>query len=130
MKSVFGGSKGRPGYYDPVKGDLGFHYTRMAYVDQTQVIISGGQIAASVFGGGENGHVRYNATVTMTDGTVGLELTAGEKELDANGEARVDIYHGNIYGGGRGIDMTQGETGSSQTINLGSTASALAIPIL
>ena len=44
----------------------------------------------------------------MTDGTVGLELTAGEKELDANGEARVDIYHGNIYGGGRGIDMTQG----------------------
>ena len=106
--SVFGGSKGRPGYYDPVKGDLGFFYTRMAYVDQTQVIISGGQIAASVFGGGENGHVRYNATVTMDGGTVGLELTAGEKELDANGEARVDIYHGNIYGGGRGIDMTQG----------------------
>ena len=106
--SVFGGSKGRPGYYDPVQGDLGFHYTRMAYVDQTQVIISGGQIAASVFGGGENGHVRYNATVTMTDGTVGLELTAVEKELDANGEARVDIYHGNVYGGGRGIDMTQG----------------------
>ncbi len=107
--SVFGGSKGRPGYYDEATHtDLGFHYTRMAYVDQTQVIISGGQIAASVFGGGENGHVRYNATVTMTDGTVGLELTAGEKELDANGEARVDIYHGNVYGGGRGIDMTQG----------------------
>ena len=107
--SVFGGSKGRPGYYDTVNHvDLGFFYTRMAYVDQTQVIISGGQIAASVFGGGENGHVRYNATVTMTDGTVGLELTAGEKELDANGEARVDIYHGNIYGGGRGIDTTQG----------------------
>ncbi len=107
--SVFGGSKGRPGYYDDVNGvDLGFHYTRMAYVDQTQVIIHGGQIAASVFGGGENGHVRYNATVTMDGGTVGLELTAGEKELDANGEARVDIYHGNIYGGGRGIDMTQG----------------------
>ena len=107
--SVFGGGKGRPGYYDTINDiDYGFHYTRMAYVDQTQVIISGGQIAASVFGGGENGHVRYNATVTMTDGTVGLELTAGEKELDANGEARVDIYHGNIYGGGRGIDMTQG----------------------
>ena len=107
--SVFGGSKGRPGYYDDVHGvDFGFHYTRMAYVDQTQVIIHGGQIAASVFGGGENGHVRYNATVTMDGGTVGLELTAGEKELDANGEARVDIYHGNIYGGGRGIDMTQG----------------------
>jgi len=107
--SVFGGSKGRPGYYDTVNHvDLGFFYTRMAYVDQTQVNINGGQIAASVFGGGENGHVRYNATVTMTDGTVGLELTAGEKELDANGEARVDIYHGNIYGGGRGIDMTQG----------------------
>ncbi|MBR3783437.1 MAG: chitobiase/beta-hexosaminidase C-terminal domain-containing protein [Bacteroidales bacterium] len=107
--SVFGGGKGRPGYYDTINDiDYGFHYTRMAYVDQTQVIISGGQIAASVFGGGENGHVRYNATVTMDGGTVGLELTAGEKELDANGEARVDIYHGNIYGGGRGIDMTQG----------------------
>lgn len=107
--SVFGGSKGRPGYYDETTHtDLGFHYTRMAYVDQTQVIIHGGQIAASVFGGGENGHVRYNTTVTMDGGTVGLELTAGEKELDANGEARVDIYHGNIYGGGRGIDTTQG----------------------
>ncbi len=107
--SVFGGSKGRPGYYDEASHtDYGFFYTRMAYVDQTQVIISGGQIAASVFGGGENGHVRYDASVTMTGGTVGLELTAGEKELDANGEARVDIYHGNIYGGGRGIDMTQG----------------------
>lgn len=107
--SVFGGSKGRPGYYDTInEKDYGFFYTRMAYVDQTQVNINGGQIAASVFGGGENGHVRYNASVTMTGGTVGLELTAGEKELDANGEARVDIYHGNIYGGGRGIDMTQG----------------------
>jgi len=107
--SVFGGSKGRPGYYDEATHtDYGFFYTRMAYVDQTQVIISGGQIAASVFGGGENGHVRYDATVTMTDGTVGLELTAGEKALDANGEALVDIYHGNIYGGGRGIDMVQG----------------------
>ena len=106
--SVFGGSKGRPGYYDTInEKDYGFFYTRMAYVDQTQVIISGGQIAASVFGGGENGHVRYDATVTMTGGTVGLELTAGEKALDANGEALVDIYHGNIYGGGRGIDMTQ-----------------------
>ena len=109
MGSVFGGSKGRPGYYDTINDiDYGFHYTRMAYVDQTQVIIKGGQIAASVFGGGENGHVRYNATVTMTDGTVGLELDSTERALDANGEAVVDIYHGNVYGGGRGIDMTQG----------------------
>ena len=107
--SVFGGSKGRPGYYDEATHtDYGFHYTRMAYVDKTQVIIKGGQIAASVFGGGENGHVRYDATVTMTDGTVGLELDATERALDANGEAVVDIYHGNVYGGGRGIDMTQG----------------------
>ena len=107
--SVFGGSKGRPGYYDEATHtDLGFHYTRMAYVDKTQVIIKGGQIAASVFGGGENGHVRYDATVTMTNGTVGLELDSTERALDANGEAVVDIYHGNVYGGGRGIDMVQG----------------------
>ncbi len=103
--SVFGGSKGRPGYKDE-EGHHGFHHTRMAYVDSARVLISGGEIAAAVFGGGENGHVRYGTYVEMTDGTVGLPLSVEEKHTDAEDFSDHMIYHGNVYGGGRGIDLT------------------------
>ena len=104
MGSVFGGGKGRPGR----RGE-DFHFTRMAYVDSTNVTISGtAQIAASVFGGSENGHVRYGTLVNMTGGTIGLELDQSERETDDYGYSPVIVYHGNIYGGGRGIDNTDG----------------------
>ena len=105
---VFGGGKGRPGYYDVSEHiSRDFHFTRMAYVDKAEVVISGGQMAA-VFGGSENGHVRYDTKVTMTDGTVGIPLAIEEYDIDPYGYSPVTVYFGNLYGGGRGIDAVQG----------------------
>ena len=104
---VFGGGKGRPGYIDESTDENhDFHFTRMAYVDKAEVLISGGTMAA-VFGGGENGHVRYDTKVTMTAGTVGLPLHGKEADMDRYGYSPVVVYHGNVYGGGRGVDRVQ-----------------------
>ncbi len=98
---VFGGGKGHPGMI----GD-DFHYTRMAYVDSTNVIIKGGNITGAVFGGGENGHVRFGTLINMTDGTVGIPLDPIEYEIDEYGYSPQPLYVGNLYGGGRGVDHT------------------------
>ncbi len=98
---VFGGGKGHPGMI----GD-DFHYTRMAYVDSTNVIIKGGNITGAVFGGGENGHVRFGTLINMTDGTVGIPLDPIEYETDEYGYSPQPLYVGNLYGGGRGVDHT------------------------
>ena len=100
---VFGGGKGHPG-----RVGEDFHFTRMAYVDSTHVTMSGGQVAV-IFGGGENGHVRYDATVTMTGGTVGVPLDIKEYAMDKYGYSPVPVYQGNVYGGGRGVDRTSSE---------------------
>ncbi|MBP5327360.1 MAG: chitobiase/beta-hexosaminidase C-terminal domain-containing protein, partial [Bacteroidales bacterium] len=98
---VFGGGKGHPGMI----GD-DFHYTRMAYVDSTNVIIKGGNITGAVFGGGENGHVRFGTLVNMTAGTVGIPLDPIEYETDEYGYSPQPVFMGNLYGGGRGVDHT------------------------
>ena len=103
---VFGGGKGHPG----IIGYDDFHFTRMAYVDQAEVTITGGNIAASVFGGGENGHVRYDTKVKVTGGTIGLPLDPVEAETDKYGYSDIVVYHGSVYGGGRGIDLTEEHT--------------------
>ena len=97
---VFGGGKGHPG----VQGS-DFHYTRMAYVDSANVTMSGGR-AVVLFGGGENGHVRYDTKVTMIGGTVGLALVLKEYAMDKYGYCPYPVYQGNVYGGGRGVDRT------------------------
>ena len=43
----------------------------MATVYETEVIISGGWVKGSVFGGGESGHVRENTLVTISGGQIG-----------------------------------------------------------
>ena len=122
---VFGGGKGRPGYYDEVNDiDYGFEFTRMAYVDKTDVTIrDNARIAAVVFGGGENGHVRYNTKVTMTGGLVGVPLHITEYAMDKYGYSPVSVYQGNIYGGGRGVDVTSnGHLGAASGQVFGNTA--------
>ena len=103
---VFGAGKG--------KVDSDSWLDKFAYVDSTSVIISGGRVAASVFGGGENGRVRLGTTVAVSNGVVGRELgdasTYGGNPVDSiehheiNGQGAREIYFGNVYGGGRGID--------------------------
>ncbi len=113
---VFGGGKGHPG-----RVGEDFHFTRMAYVDSAQVNISGGQMAV-IFGGSENGHVRYGTYVNMTGGTVGLAMSDEEKDMDPYGYSPVVVFHGNVYGGGRGVDVTEtGHLGDGSGQVYGST---------
>ena len=78
----------------------------LAYTTNTIVSIEGtANVTGSVFGGGENGHVKNDTKVYVKENSlVGTELTAQEHNIDDNGRGRL-IYRGNVYGGGRGIDQ-------------------------
>ena len=78
-----------------------------AHVNSTHVIIAAGaDIRGSVFGGGEDGIVLDSTYVEIIDGTIGMPMTAEESELDDYGSSVVGpIYKGNVYGGGRGLDL-------------------------
>ena len=78
---------------------------QLAYTNNTLVNIEGtANVTGSVFGGGETGHVRVNTGVYVKGGTVGTELIDAEHVIDDNGRGRL-LYRGNVYGGGRGIDI-------------------------
>ena len=113
---VFGSGRG-------VAGGSNDDFIRLAYVKNTQVTIGGtAYVTGSVFGSGENGHVRKNTTVTVNAGTgyaheqaptgediepypiIGYPLT--QAEMVESPTSPVMIYRGNVYGGGRGIDHT------------------------
>ena len=88
---------------------------QLAYTKNTIVNIEGtGIVTGSVFGGGENGHVKHDTKVYVKGGTVGTELIAEEHTIDDNGRGRL-IYRGNVYGGGRGIDTDDTEHNYSLT---------------
>ena len=78
----------------------------LAYTTNTIVSIEGtANVTGSVFGGGENGHVKNDTKVYVKENCfVGTELKADEHAIDDNGRGRL-IYRGNVYGGGRGIDQ-------------------------
>lgn len=81
--NVFGSSRGL----------AGSEFKDISYVHNTDVTILGTSttIKGSVFGGGEDGHVNQNTKVTVNGGNIGV--TEG------------NLYKGNVYGGGRGIDL-------------------------
>ena len=87
--NVFGSSRGLSANDTLVKN--------MAFVRETYVNINSGTIYGSIFGGGENGHVWHNTYVTINGGAIGYA------EVASIGEP---VYPGNVYGGGRGIDLT------------------------
>ena len=71
----------------------------LGYVNQTSVTIGkpdGGTtptIYGSVYGGGENGHVRRSTEVIINKGTIGVENDATANKLD----------RGNVFGAGSGV---------------------------
>ena len=82
--NIFGGGK----------GDQRVHFNKSTNVGGTDVKITGGIVYGSVFGGGEDGHVMRNTSVTIgkddhTGPTIG---TWGISNLE-----------GNVFGGGRGF---------------------------
>ena len=116
---VFGSGRG-------VAGGPDSDFIRLAYVKNTYVTIGGtAYVTGSVFGSGENGHVRQNTNVTVNAGTgysheqdpigrdiepypiIGYPLT--KEEMKESPTEPVLIYRGNVYGGGRGIDHTNSE---------------------
>ena len=89
---VYGGGLGKPGST----------YANFARVGGNTVVSIGANtdtIHGSVFGGGEDGQVLGNTSVTVAGGVIGVptKYTGDLSELNT--------YVGNVYGGGRGIDL-------------------------
>ncbi len=104
--SVFGGGLGKP---TKAPND----YANFGNVDSTRVVVSGGYIVNSVYGGAENGHVFGNTDVLVKGGTIGKKLTLAERQADKSNQV-VRIHTGNVYGGGSGATAID-------SLNFGST---------
>ena len=87
--NVFGGGSG---YYPYAPGK----WVRSAGLVEgnTEVIISGGHILSSVYGGNEHTDVNGSCTVNMTGGTVGVPRTWSQR--------RTQPVLGNVFGAGKG----------------------------
>ena len=94
------------------KGDQRIFFNTSTNVKSTNVEVSGtARIFGSVFGGGEDGHVLEDVTMTIgaNDGTPIIGTT---------GTSYVD---GNVFGGGRGFSgeaLTAGTVGGNVTVNI------------
>jgi len=88
------------------KGDQRIFFNKETNVNDAIVTITGGRIYGSVFGGGEDGHVLRNTTVTIGDNGTGPTIgTTGTTYVD-----------GNVFGGGRGFGgdaLTAGNVGGA-----------------
>ncbi len=94
------------------KGDQRIYFNKETNVNDAIVNVEGGRIYGSVFGGGEDGHVLRNTSVTIgkTDGTGPKIGTVGSTYVD-----------GNVFGGGRGFGgeaLTAGNVGGSVDLTL------------
>ena len=94
------------------KGDQRIYFNKETNVNDAIVNVEGGRIYGSVFGGGEDGHVLRNTTVTIgkTDGTGPKIGTVGSTYVD-----------GNVFGGGRGFGgeaLTAGNVGGTVDLTI------------
>ncbi|MBQ8703260.1 MAG: chitobiase/beta-hexosaminidase C-terminal domain-containing protein [Bacteroidales bacterium] len=110
MKTGQGGEGRNNGrVFGSCRGTAGEGYDHLAYVNITRVIIgtegsaTGPKIMGCVFGSGENGHVLDSTLVQMHSGEIGRGKIYDWKRT----------YIGNLYGGGRGIDLDHNNTLSS-----------------
>ena len=118
---VFGSSKGIP--FKTINKNPRINYSRdffLAYANKTTVTIgkdtntssNNPRVYGSVFGGGENGHVRLDTWVRINSGAVGIDLDTNivkgksSAELGILTNSSKWIYRGNVFGAGRGMDTT------------------------
>ena len=111
--NVYGGCRGA--VVDP---DITTIYQNMAHVKQTEVNIFESDttdtfIMGSVFGGGEDGHVFKDTYVNVSDGQIGGSAYSSTPSLCS------DRHHGNVYGGGRGLDTYTNATGTYYSTTAG-----------
>ena len=73
--------------------------------NQTNWELVGPTIYASVYGGGQDGHVRRDTKVTVIGGEIGLPYNSTNQTLlqTDNLDSPQWLHRGNIYGGGSGI---------------------------
>ena len=95
------------------KGDQRIYFTKETNVRDAVVTVSGGRIYGSVYGGGEDGHVLRNVTVTIKE-----DDTANPPIIGTNGTSYFD---GHVFGGGRGFGgeaLTAGNVGGSVEVTI------------
>ena len=96
------------------KGDQRIFFNKETNVDRAFVSVEGGRVYGSVYGGGEDGHVLQN--VTLTIGKTGEDgPTIGTKGIS--------YFDGNVFGGGRGFGgeaLTAGNVGGSIDLKINS----------
>ena len=106
---VFGSSKGAP--FNTVNLNPLYDYNRdffLGYVNKTIVnigdpdanVTTGPTIKGAVFGGGDNGHVRWHTYVNVNKGEIGEEYNPTDGNITDDKWA----YRGNVYGAGQGTD--------------------------
>ena len=110
LGSIYGGSRGESA---PNLTDLELLYNHCpafytGYVNATDITIgtaaAGPTIYGSVYGGGQDGHVRRETHVTFLGGTVGIPFNDYYKGVFGTDQDDPHwLYRGNIYGGGSGI---------------------------
>lgn len=83
----------------------------VGYVNETSVAVGNGTgdgpvIYGSVYGGGQDGHVRRDTKVTINNGTIGQSYSTASDAMKAIALTDAQWLHrGNVYGGGSGISM-------------------------
>lgn len=111
------------------KGDQRVFFNKDTNVKDVVVNLTGGRIYGSVFGGGEDGHVLRDVTMTIgtaataavgTEGEDGYQpaVAASGPTIGTWGTSYVD---GNVFGGGRGFGgdaYTAGNVAGSVTMNI------------
>ena len=94
------------------KGDQRIFFNKETNVNHSIVTVEGGRIYGSVYGGGEDGHVLGN--VTMTIGKT-------DNEGPTIGTRGTSYYDGHVFGGGRGFGgeaLTAGNVGGAVTLDI------------
>ena len=114
--NVFGGSTGEAAPNVDRNLSPRYHYCPSffsGYVNETDVTIgtegseTGPVILGSVYGGGQDGHVRRWTNVKINSGTIGLPFNAENKTLLKTSDPSDEqwLYRGNVYGAGSGISQ-------------------------
>lgn len=113
LGNVFGGSRGVAAPNVPNTLSPRYYYCPTffsGYVNESEVIIGtdstdGPRILCSVYGGGQDGHVRRWTDIKVYSGEIGLPFTAENKSLMGkdNINDSLWLYRGNVYGAGSGI---------------------------
>jgi hypothetical protein len=82
-------------------------YDALASGNKANWELVGPTIAASVYGGGQDGHVRRDTKVTVNSGVIGLAYDATNQGTLETSDLDNDqwLHRGNIYGGGSGISL-------------------------